>query len=370
MREQKIDLALKRKSPARFYRFISEEIAPYLRDRDKKPLITQIREMLAIRREYRFLPYHYVTHDLYRRNHDADVLDYLPADLLVAFCLSLNPQEGIGTALDKAQFSRTMRDAGLSALDYFCTLRSSGEMHDFSGTPIDFGQLLASIRGKHREIFAKLRTGSCGFAAFKLAVDELARMGGDGLRHFLYGKPGVQPAHEFMLQRVVVQHPLVASIASSSVNTVRIDTFLDGDSVSFNTAVLRVGSGLQCTDNWATGGFIVKVDLDSGTLRGNGKSKSRYGKRELPAHPLTGIRFDGIVLPFWRELKDLVASAARVMLPLRSLGWDVALTPDGPVLIEVNHDYDIFLSQHGGGGYRRTPFGRALLRRHLRGAAC
>jgi len=40
-----------------------------------------------------------------------------------------------------------------------------------------------------------------------------------------------------------------------------------------------------------------------------------------------------------------VRKAAPVMLPLRSLGWDVALTPDGPLLIEVNHDYDIFLSQ-------------------------
>jgi hypothetical protein len=47
---------------------------------------------------------------------------------------------------------------------------------------------------------------------------------------------------------------------------------------------------------------------------------------------------------------------------LRSLGWDVALTSDGPLLIEVNHDYDIFLSQYACGGYRETPFGQALLR--------
>jgi hypothetical protein len=362
----KIDLALKPKSPARFYRFISEEVAPYLRERHKKPLLRQIREMLAMRREYRFLPYHYVTHELYRSDLAADVLDYLPADMMVAFCNSLNPRESVGAALDKALFGRTMREAGLAALDYFCILRSSGELRDFSGARIRFAQLLESLRGRHREVFAKVRTGSCGFAAFRLAVADVERMGLDGLLSFLYGKPDVQPTHEFLLQRVIVQHPLLASIASSSVNTVRIDTLLDGDAVSFNTAVLRVGSGLQCTDNWATGGLIVRIELDSGTLRGNGKAKSKYGKRQFAAHPVTGARFDGIVLPFWDELKALVASAARVMLPLRSLGWDVALTPDGPLLIEVNHDYDIFLSQHAGGGYRGTPFGRALLRRHPR----
>ncbi len=71
-----------------------------------------------------------------------------------------------------------------------------------------------------------------------------------------------------------------------------------GDTVHFNTAVLRVGNGVACTDNWASGGLIVDVDLNSGILRGAGKSKSKFGKREFNAHLFTQARFDGVALPY------------------------------------------------------------------------
>ena len=100
------------------------------------------------------------------------------------------------------------------------------------------------------------------------------------------------PSSEYLVQPVIVQHPLLASLAGTSVNTVRIDTYLTGDTVHFNKAVLRVGNGIACTDNWASGGLIVKIDLDTGTLRGNGKIKSKFGKGEFSNHPRSGASRD------------------------------------------------------------------------------
>ncbi len=346
---------------ARILRFLTGELGPYIRAKDKKRLLTQIREMLALQREYRAVPYYYVTHGLYRRSHAGHVLDYLPVDRMIEFCVGLNPREGVAAASDKLAFSNRMRAAGLSALQHLALLRN-GEIRDPEDRLVTFPQLVELLRKQCREVFIKLRQCGQGIGALKLSVSELESMGWGRLHQRLWS-PTVTPWSEYLVQRVIVQHPILSSMAAASVNTVRIDTYLDGDTVHFNTAVLRVGNGVACTDNWASGGLIVDVDLSSGILRGHGKSKSKFGKREFGAHPVTQARFDGVALPYWQELKLLVQSAARAMVPLRSLGWDVALTPDGPLIVEVNHDYDLFLSQYASGGYRRTPFGQALLKR-------
>jgi hypothetical protein len=345
----------------RVWNFLSSELAPYVRAKDKKPLARQVREMKAMYREYGTLPYYYVTHGLYRKSHSEDVLEYIPVDMMIRFCNSLNAREGVKAASDKAAFSEVMRKAGLPAVGYFAILRNNGEIRNADGTVMEFQHFVRQLRRQCQEAFIKLRECSQGIAALRLPVAEIERMGWQQLHQRLW-TAGVTAWSEYLVQPVVIQHPLLASLASTSVNTVRIDTYLAGETVHFNKAVLRVGNGIACTDNWASGGYIVKIDLDTGTLRGTGKIKSKFGKGEYPTHPRSGARFDGLVLPYWQELKSLVRAAAPVMLPLRSLGWDVALTSDGPLLIEVNHDYDIFLSQYACGGYRETPFGQALLR--------
>jgi hypothetical protein len=348
--------------PKRVRRFLKGEIAPYLRAENKKPLHRQIREMIAIYREYRVLPYHYLTHNLYGKSHGGDVLDYLPADMLIMFCSSLNPAEGIEAAIDKTMFSRKMREAGLPVVGDICTLRRDGDIRAPDGTALNFAQFVDLLQSQCENAFIKLRRGACGVAASKLAVNDIRAMGWDGLRAHLFGRGDLGPDAEFIVQGVIIQHPTLASVSPTSVSTVRIDTYADGEDIHFNTAVLRVGSGNVCTDNWATGGLIIKVDLESGKLIGNGKRDAKFGKREFSEHPLTGTRFDDVQLPYWTELTTLVRLAARQMLPLRSIGWDVTITPDGPLLIEANHDYDKFLSQQGGGGYRRLPLGQALMR--------
>jgi hypothetical protein len=49
-----------------------------------------------------------------------------------------------------------------------------------------------------------------------------------------------------------------------------------------------------------------------------------------------GARVEGVRLPDWQAARQMVRSAAPAFLPLRTLGWDVALTPAGPVVVEAN----------------------------------
>ncbi len=53
---------------------------------------------------------------------------------------------------------------------------------------------------------------------------------------------------------------------------------------------------------------------------------------------MTGIKFEGFKLPYTEEIKALVKKAALVLPDFRYVGWDVCITPDGPLIVEGN-DY-------------------------------
>ena len=61
---------------------------------------------------------------------------------------------------------------------------------------------------------------------------------------------------------------------------------------------------------------------------------------EVAFHPDTGAKIAGFKFPYWDEMLATVIAGAKVFDNLYTLGWDVALTEDGPVLLEANWRYD------------------------------
>ena len=62
-------------------------------------------------------------------------------------------------------------------------------------------------------------------------------------------------------------------------------------------------------------------------------------------HPITKLAIEGFCLPYWPEAMALVERAHRTMPQLLTLGWDVAITDDGPIIIETNCRYDVDIIQ-------------------------
>jgi hypothetical protein len=53
-------------------------------------------------------------------------------------------------------------------------------------------------------------------------------------------------------------------------------------------------------------------------------------------HPDSGEAFHGIKLPFRQETFSLLKGIAILFPGCEIIGWDIALTPDGPVIVEGN----------------------------------
>jgi len=68
-------------------------------------------------------------------------------------------------------------------------------------------------------------------------------------------------------------------------------------------------------------------------------------------HPDTGATIVGTIIPNWEKLTELVRTASQVFAGIRTQSWDVALSANGPVFLELNYGGDLNLHQlaHGEG---------------------
>ena len=125
----------------------------------------------------------------------------------------------------------------------------------------------------------------------------------------------------------------------------RVNTLLDADGrVSILFYMIKILAGTTITDNFSmgtTGNLIAYGDRGDGVLRGAVNiHECGSGMKVVTTHPDTGIAFDGCRLPYWSEAIELARTGQRCFPELPTLGWDIALTADGPLFIEANARWD------------------------------
>ena len=146
--------------------------------------------------------------------------------------------------------------------------------------------------------------------------------------------------NRIFLEQLVHQHPDLNVLCPTSVNTARIMTFNDNGKPEILWMGLRVGNGINAVDNFHAQGMGVAIDMQTGKLRGNAFDKDC---REFSVHPTTGVAFDGFQLPDFQEAIDLVLKGALESDKILVIGWDLAFSDQGPVIIEANRrpGYDL-----------------------------
>ena len=150
----------------------------------------------------------------------------------------------------------------------------------------------------------------------------------------------------FVIQEMVRNHPeLVKLSGTDALQTLRMVTFVSkerGPEIVF--ATLRIIAGEKVTDNFASGrsgNLVAEIGLEAGSVKVVACSgDDGLGLKTIPNHPKTGHLFAGFQLPFWAEACALVKEAALRFMPAGTIGWDVALTPSGPCIVEANMWWD------------------------------
>lgn len=150
-----------------------------------------------------------------------------------------------------------------------------------------------------------------------------------------------------IVQRRLLPHPVLQSLTSGALPTVRAVTILNEDDCPEVVAtVFRMSIGANRTvDNIHAGGLACPVSLDDGLLGSASDlgSDARLGWHDQ--HPTTGARIKGLQLPYWGDVKAIAVEAHQAFIDRAVIGWDIAITEDGPVIIEGNRGPDMDLMQ-------------------------
>ena len=145
-----------------------------------------------------------------------------------------------------------------------------------------------------------------------------------------------------LIEEAIIQHADMNVMYPDAINTVRFITYVKEDDVKLIGATLRVGNGGN-VDNAAAGGVYASVDIETGKL----DSLAFYGDGDkFTHHPITHQKIEGFQIPLWEDVIEMCKRAALEVSDVRCVGWDVAISENGPLLIEGNDRWSRFVWQH------------------------
>lgn len=141
---------------------------------------------------------------------------------------------------------------------------------------------------------------------------------------------------EWIVQERLYPSTELNGLSLSALPTMRVTTFFnERHEPEIVTSVLRFPSDPHSyVDNIKSGGWMAPIDAETGIL---GMGCKGRGVGDGDTHPHTGAQITGRQLESWDKVKKLVCSTHATAFREYSLvGWDIALTTRGPVVIEGN----------------------------------
>ena len=261
-------------------------------------------------------------------------------------------------------------------LQFLAWCARTGLQHAAPLMLIEDGQVVwqaANMLDLDQDLFAKPRVarGAAGVSAYRrIAAFRYEDQTG---RRMTLGDITSDLIRRFGTRNLMVlprlrNHPDLAGLASESLVTVRAVTCLDErQQPELVVAYLRVLSKLE--PDWPVkkpiSEYAAAIDLATGRLQAMTGDKPECLSQWHDRHPVTGVQVTGRIVPDWDAVAALAERAHRVTRDRVLVGWDIAITPSGPLLLEGNSYPDVHYPQR----IHKQPYGAMrvgqLLRHHM-----
>ena len=213
---------------------------------------------------------------------------------------------------------------------------------------------LVRFAAKHPEFVLKNPCASRGAGVSLVSLDASdSQAARDAAKSFTKDGP-------CLVEERIAQDEQVARLNASSVNTVRCITLDDGSGPRVAFTFAKAGRAGSFIDNGGAGGILFGIDPETGVGNTHGIDELNVTYR---VHPDSGVAFEGFEFPFWEQMKELCLEMSSKFPELPYIGWDVACSQDGWVLVEGNMGQFIgpqTTSKKGAKAYVQQMLGRQL----------
>lgn len=317
----------------------SARIGPGYARRSGRPVLLQLADQVRLYAATGVMPGSYYVFSLYEQPTAERARSFLMRSETkgMLYRLVRKRVRPVSSLSDKAKFEERCRAHGLPVVPTL-GLAQEGRLVGLDALPEQdlFIKPLNGKGGRGAERWRHLGSGRYSGRDAELSGEELrAHIGRQSQREPL------------IIQPRIANHPSLAGLNSDALSTVRVLTCLDtvGRPELIGAALRMAIDRASAVDNFHGGGIAAAIDADTGELG----QATNLGKDPrigwLDEHPVTGARIAGHRLDWWGSLKALALDAHRAFSDRLFVGWDITMTPQGPMIIEANGSPDLDILQ-------------------------
>jgi len=279
-----------------------------------------------------FPPIAYYVQRIYLHELFAVVDDFIPGYQISLLNLAMSAGKDAEILNNKLRFGRECVKLGLPAIPIVGVFEN-GKMTE----PDEISSLLRT------DLYFKpvngLRGG--GIERWNYNKDKDTWNFGDKVKDEAALKSHFQKLSEketYILQEAAVNHENLESFSAGGLTTFRVVTILgEGREPKVLICYLVTPFGKTVTNHNLYGGIWVQLNLE--TERFDHAFRGLPELQKLTHHPETGARLEGRQFTDWPKLKALALRAHKCFPEIFTIGWDLALTGNGPEIVEGNSQW-------------------------------
>lgn len=191
---------------------------------------------------------------------------------------------------------------------------------------------LRSFLKNHRIAFIKQPKNFGGLGVKRLDTTDVDL---DNEEEFQKVKSTILDGKFYLVEECLKQHEEMSRLYPNSINTIRVVTVLDNNNEAHVMyTYVRMGVGGSYVDNVTSGGCYAMIEPNGVIMTPALADKTG---EFFDMHPDTKTVFKGFEIPYYKEVVEFCKKAAHVEPHVRYIGWDVCVTPTGPVFVEGNY---------------------------------
>ena len=307
----------------------------------RKSWITIYRETNKLAKFYHCFPDTYFRFGMFMKDFgDYELMkSFIPQKAYLRYAKDKEPRYHI-LIDDKILFHNIMRTHGLPVPERYFVFQNNVFIKDgieISDTEVN--RILKCVQDER--IFIKRYRGGAasGISIATRKEDGLYTEEGDKLCAAMIRNK--YNSSNYIFEKQLVQDSVLAKLNPDTVNTCRVLTYKQ----RVISCSIRVGRAGAFVDNAAKGGIVLSLDMEKGRIEEYGLKE--YDLTKYYEHPDTKIKFKDYEVPMWSAIKELVEKTIKTLPYYNSVGFDVATTNNGPVIIEINTGTGVYASQMG-----------------------
>lgn len=326
-------------------------VAGILLDSKRKSFVQIIKDLNKIKPGKNYLNFKNYFKSLMYKKHAGDLDNYFNGEIMrkIISTFKLHP-----ILTNKIKFAHLMMENNMPIAYYIGCIKA--------GTLISKNNEKYDLREKD-EVISIINQWLKEFKT--IFIKPIDTLGGAGILKFqLNDKIDINKINfnkDYIVEKGLIQHPDLDKINPNCINSLRVISVRVNEDIYIPNYYLRMGIGSSFIDNASAGGIFVNYDFKNNQLAEIAHAYAVSGGKSYTVHPDTKYSFKDKKLPYPEKIEALVKRAAHLFPDIAIIGWDIAYTDDGPVIIEGNSNPDMEAPQITSKGLNRNMFYKEYL---------